>query len=185
MATDHDDTIEMAGITIIGQDVEKFGQDIESDIHDAEKLVKDIGSAIQHGVEKCMDEAATGQHNADSYFKGNEMAVDHIYSQKFSFASSESHLFKSTVDSYLNAMLNKIGIVFFKAQTYYSDDAENNRAACIIDFHLFSIECLTKDDKEKISQHVEEFLHELQETRLVSTEILIHAQTKLKRPVYT
>ena len=116
----------------------------------------------------------------------NELAVDHIYAQRFGFAASETEQFKKSVDSYIQKMLNHLGIIFFKAQTYYSD-AEDAATHCVIEFHLFSIECLGEDDTAKIVKRVDKFLNKFngQAVRLISSDVLVRTQTELRKPVYT
>ena len=73
----------------------------------------------------------------------NELAV------KFTFAASRLDTIKKMVDVFIEKALNQIGVVFFKAQSYYrsyhGNCGENNdRGACLVEFHLFSIECLNQ-----------------------------------------
>ena len=124
----------------------------------------------------------------------NELAVDHIYAQKFEYAASVAEQFKEAVDSYIEKMLNHLGIVFFKSQTFYSANsaAENDQTDgcdphCVIEFHLFSIDCLGKKDEAKISSLVNEFLggFEGHLVRLKSKDVLACNKTQLRKPAYT
>ena len=140
-------------------------------------------------------EAKISEQDEDAKQKesvNNELAVDHIYSQKFGYPTSTADQFKKDVDTYIEKMLNELGIVFFKSQTFYSadtstEDSDTTVTHCVIEFHLFSIDCLGEDDTVKICSHVDEFLGGFNEqsVRLVSTDVLARNKTQLRKPAYT
>jgi len=123
----------------------------------------------------------------------NELAEDHVYTVKFTFSASRLEQVKNTVNQYITKMLNDLGIVFFKAQPFYRSDshglnvATNDRGACLIEFHLFSIECLNQDVHKKIHTYVSEYLYlEDQYNKLedLQHDVYIRHKTQLRKPVY-
>jgi len=144
------------------------------------------------------------EHDEDAEKKeslNNELAVDHIYAQKFGYTKATADQFKKDVDVYIKKMLNELGIVFFKSQIFYSSETpstENNEDSdadedpgavthCVIEFHLFSIDCLEEADTVNICSHVEKFLDGFNEqaVRLISTDVLARNKTELRKPAYT
>jgi len=151
------------------------------------------------------------EHDEDAEKKeslNNELAVDHIYAQKFVYTKATAGQFTKNVEAYIKKMLNELGIVFFKSQIFYSAktpsltstedfDSPGNTVThdedlgaaihCVIEFHLFSIECLGEDDTVKINNHVKEFLDGFNEqaVRLISTDVLARTNTQFRKPVYT
>jgi len=122
--------------------------------------------------------------------ENSELAVDHVYSQKFIIAMSQIDKFKENIGSYTDKMLNyrkkgvNYGIVFFKVQFYYDADARDGHHTCTMNFHLFSIHSIDEQKEKIIQQFVDEFLRHFPQgtVRLDSTEILIRANTQFKKP---
>jgi len=111
----------------------------------------------------------------------NKLSRDYVYSQQFDFALSEASLFKESVTAYINKILNGLNC-FFKSQLFYKEDTSQG---CVVNFHLFCLECLSEhDSKKKISGHVREFLNDFQTVQLTCTELLLRNETTLRKPVY-
>jgi len=137
----------------------------------------------------------------------NELAEDYVYTVKFTFTASRLDTIKKMVDVFIEKALNQIGVVFFKAQSYYrsyhGNCGENNdRGACLVEFHLFSIECLNQDVHKAMNELVSKYLNppneqkktkkknKLKKTRQNKLEdlhydVLLRHTTQLRKPVYT
>jgi len=121
---------------------------------------------------------------SDQQQSDDALDVDHVYLQKFNLQSSIKKTFREQLNSYLDEMLNKLGIIFFKAQIYYGEDIKG-QDVCIIEFHLFALKCLTDEVEDKISAHVKELLNRFDgAAKLDTTEMLTRGKTSLRKPVY-
>ena len=122
----------------------------------------------------------------------NELAEDHVYTVKFTFAASRLDTIKKMVDVFIEKALNEIGIVFFKAQSYYrsyhGNPGDNDRGACLVEFHLFSIECLNQDVHKAMHGLASKYLNppdELQnKLEDLHHDVLLRHKTQLRKPVY-
>ena len=121
--------------------------------------------------------------------ENNELAVDHIYSQKFKIAVSQIDKFKESAGAYASNMLNhneaNYGIVFFKVQFFYDSDTKDDQHTCIMNFHLFSIHSINEQKEGIIKEFVNKFVSGFPErtVQLDSTQILVRANTQLRKPV--
>ena len=124
--------------------------------------------------------------------ENSELAVDHVYSQRFKVAASQVDKFKELAggpNGYASKMLNhndaNYGIVFFKVQFYYDSDTTDDQQTCIMNFHLFSIHSIDEQKEGIIKQFVDEFVSSFPEgtVQLDSTQILVRADTQLRKPV--
>ena len=149
-------------------------------------ITKDPGHAEEGRMEEVRSKPAAASKPETVK---NELAMDHVYSQKFTIALSEIDKFKESVGEYSSKMLNhndtNYGTVFFKVQFYYDMDAKVDHHTCIINFHLFSINSIDEQKEVMIKQFVDEFLDNFSQgtVRLDSTQILIRANTQLRKPV--
>ena len=140
-------------------------------------------------------EAGQGQHHTHiaQETTHNELAEDHIYTVKFTFSASRFDQVKRLVNDYIGKMLNHLGIVFFKAQPFYRSHhghlgAANDRGACLIEFHLFSIECLNQDTNNTIHEYVSKYLYPedpYNKLEDLQHDVFIRHKTQLRKPVYT
>ena len=121
--------------------------------------------------------------------ENSELAIDHVYSQKFKIAASQMDKFKDSAGAYASKMLNSdnsnYGLVFFKVQFYYDSDTKDDQQVCIMNFHLFSIHSIDEQKKGIIKEFVDDFVSGFPEgtVQLGSTQILIRADTQLRKPV--
>ena len=124
----------------------------------------------------------------------NELAEDHVYTVKFTFAASRLDTIKKLVNVFIDKALNEIGVVFFKAQSYYrsyhsnhGDLKDNDRSACLIEFHLFSIECLNDDVHKAMEKFVSAHLYPedpFNKLEDLHCDVLLRHGTLLRKPVY-
>ena len=131
------------------------------------------------------------KHNPET--ENTELAVDHVYSQMFTIKMPQLDQFKESAGAYASKMLNhndaNYGIVFFKVQFYYDSDAKdsssNSQQTCIMNFHLFSKYSIDEQKEEIIKGFVKEFISPFPEStvQLDSTQILVRANTQLRKPV--
>ena len=129
------------------------------------------------------------KHNPET--ENTELAVDHVYSQTFTIKMPQLDHFKKSAGTYASKMLNHNGIVFFKVQFYYDWDAKdsnsnsNSQQTCIMNFHLFSKHSIDDQKEEIIKGFVNDFIKDFPEgtVQLDSTQILVRANTQLRKPV--
>ena len=119
----------------------------------------------------------------------SELAIDHIYSQKFAIAVSQIDKFQESARAYADKLLNhndaSYAVVFFKVQFYYDSDVKADYHTCIMNFHLFSIHSIDEQKEGIIKQFVDEFLGEFPQGTVLldSTQILIREDTRLRKPI--
>ena len=156
-------------------------------------MAEEVGWTVSSFIAKDPRHAEEGEAEVQSKHKpeteNTELAVDHVYSQKFKFAVSQLVKFKTSAEKYSYKMLNhkdaNYGIVFFKTQFYYDSDAKDSQQTCIMNFHLFSIHSIDEQKEEIIKGFVNDFINDFPEgtVQLESTQILVRANTQLRKPV--
>ena len=151
-------------------------------------------------IEPADPEAVRRELRRRETLTGNPLALDIIYSQRFTLhKESGKKEFKENILLYADRMLNDqdFGIVFFKARVFSNTNVKRETAIrfgddpgkeYVLHFHAFAEDFLTD---AKVQQIEEVFLPILltgangeQLAKLESTDLIIHKDTSLRKPVY-
>ena len=132
---------------------------------------------------------------------GNPLSLDVIYTQRLTLLQpTAADDFKQRILKYTDDMLNdaQFGIVFFKARIFSNKDVEREKLVrvegtrpavdYVLHFHAFAEDYLTDEKVDMIkSTFLPRLLNDSNDqplAELTSTELIIHEDTKCRKPVY-